>query len=279
MSTVVDHGTTPTPRVLAAARRRIALTELWTTRRVAWMIAVRDIKAKYKQAALGPLWLLIAPLGMLAAVTVAFSGVTDVATSGVPYTLFALCGLTVWNYVQLSLIMGTQAIVSNAQLVRRSPLPRVALMTGSMAGNLPPLGVTTVLTVLGSAIAGHLAVQALLLPFLIAWLFIFTLGVTLLISALAARFRDTVSAMPLIIQAGIFVSPVAYGLAGAPSHIKTLLEINPVSGLVESWRWALLDLSSPNTTAIAIAGVWTVALVALGWRVFGRMEVDMADYV
>src|SRR3954451_14292372 len=103
------------------------------------MIAVRDLKVKYKQAALGPLWLLIAPLGMLAAVTIAFSGVTDVDTGGTPYVLFALVGLIVWTFVQLSLTLGAMAIIANASLVRRSTVPRIALISGTMLGNLPPV--------------------------------------------------------------------------------------------------------------------------------------------
>jgi lipopolysaccharide transport system permease protein len=135
------------------------------------------------------------------------------------------------------------------------------------------------ITVLGSAITGHLPIQALLLPFLVAWLVVFTLGVTLLVAALAARFRDTVAAMPLIIQAGIFVTPVGYGLAGAPARITILLILNPVTGLIEAWRWALLDLPDPSVVAIAVAAVWTVVLTISGWRVFARMEVEFADYV
>src|ERR1700712_3164354 len=92
----------PAPRVYRPVKRRVKFSELWTTMRVARMIGLRDLKVKYKQAALGPLWLLIAPLGMLAAITVAFSGVTNVPTGKVPYVLFALVGLTVWTFVQLS---------------------------------------------------------------------------------------------------------------------------------------------------------------------------------
>jgi ABC-type polysaccharide/polyol phosphate export permease len=272
-------ASSPAPRLLEATDRRVRISELWTTRNVAVMIGIRDIKAKYKQAALGPLWLIIAPMGLLAAVTVAFSGVTDVQTSGIPYVLFALCGLTVWSFLQLSLTMGSQSIVYNAPLVRRSPLPRVALLTGSMIGNLPPFLVMLGFTLIGSVISGCIAVQALLLPVIVAWLLLFTLGTILLISSLSVRFRDTISALPLVIQAGIFVSPVAYGLEGAPSNIHTLLLLNPVSGLIESWRWCLLDLPNPSVAAIAIAGVWTVVLVLAGWRVFGRMEVQFADYV
>jgi homopolymeric O-antigen transport system permease protein len=276
---VANRPPSPTPRLLRATERRVRISELWTTRGVALMIGIRDIKAKYKQAALGPLWLIIAPLGLLVAVTVAFSGVTDVQTAGIPYVLFALCGLTVWSFLQLSLTMGSQAIIYNSPLVRRSPLPRVALLTGSMIGNLPPFLIMLSFAVIGAAVSGHIPIQALLLPVMVAWLLLFTLGTILLISSLSVRFRDTISALPLVIQAGIFISPVGYGLEGAPSNIHTLLLINPVTGLIEAWRWCLLDLPNPSIAAMAIAMAWTVVLLAAGWRVFGRMEVRFADYV
>jgi homopolymeric O-antigen transport system permease protein len=277
---VVDAGSSPaTPRLIVPTKHRVRVEDLWTTRGVAWMIGLRDIKAKYKQAALGPLWLVIAPLGLLAAVTIAFSGVTDVNTSGIPYLVFAMTGLTVWSFIQLSLTLGTTTIISNSPLVRRSPLPRIALMTGTMMGNMPSLLVMMGYTVLSTVLFHHLAWQAVLLPMMFAWLLAFTLGVMLLIGSLSARFRDTATAMPLVIQAGIFVTPVGYGLQGAPSNIHTLLMLNPASGLIEAWRWCLLDLPNPSVTAIVISLVATVLLLTGGWRVFGRMEVEFADYV
>jgi lipopolysaccharide transport system permease protein len=277
---VVEAGLPPTtPRLIVPTKHRVRVADLWTTRGVAWMIGLRDIKAKYKQAALGPLWLLIAPLGLLAAVTIAFSGVTDVNTSGIPYLVFAMTGLTVWSFIQLSLTLGTITIISNSPLVRRSPLPRIALMTGSMMGNMPSLLVMTAYTVLSTVIFHHLAWQVVLLPAMFAWLLAFTLGVMLVIGSLSARFRDTATAMPLVIQAGIFVTPVGYGLQGSPSNIHTLLILNPASGLIEAWRWCLLDLPDPSVTAIVVSIVATVLLLIGGWRVFGRMEVEFADYV
>jgi ABC-type polysaccharide/polyol phosphate export permease len=242
------------------------------------MIGLRDIKVKYKQAALGPLWLLIGPLGMLVAITIAFSGVTNVDTSGIPYVLFALTGLMVWTVIQLSVSLGALAIVANASLVRRSPAPRVALVTGSMLGNVPPIAVMLLLALGGSAVSGHLPIQALLLPVLLAWLVSFTLSLALLFSALTARFRDTVAVLPLLIQAGVFVSPVGYSLKGAPKNIHTLLTLNPVSGFIEAFRWAIVDLPDPQWSTVMIAVGWTVLAVSVGWRVFARMEVDFADF-
>ena len=243
------------------------------------MIAVRDLKVKYKQAALGPLWLLIAPMGMLAAVTIAFSGVTSVDTGGVPYVLFALVGLMIWTYVQLSLTLGAQAIISNAPLVRRSTVPRLALVSGTLLGNLPPVGIMFTIAFVGTVADRGLSVQVLLLPFAALWLLAFTFGVTLMIAGAAARFRDTVSLMPLIVQAGIFISPVGYSLAGAPANIKTLLTFNPISGLIETFRWVLLDIPHPDTTAIAVSGGLSVLLIAAGWHVFSILEPEFADVV
>src|SRR6476661_6721031 len=141
-TTLPAADSSPPLRVMRPARRRLRVRDIWSSRRVAWMIGQRDVKVKYKQAALGPLWLVLAPLGMLVAITIAFSGVTSVDTGGVPYVVFALVGLVVWNYLQVSLLMGAQSVAAAYTLVKRSAMPRVALVTGSLIGNLPPLAVT-----------------------------------------------------------------------------------------------------------------------------------------
>jgi lipopolysaccharide transport system permease protein len=269
----------PGLRVYRPVKRRLRLREIWRTREVAKMIGLRDIKVKYKQAALGPLWLLIGPLGMLAAMGIAFSGVTSVNTGGIPYILFALVGLVVWTYIQLSLSIGATAIVGNSPLVRRSAMPRIALITGTLLGNLPPVVIMLLLTLVGTAVARGLPLQILLLPVAVTWAVVFTFSLTLLVSSVAARFRDTVSVMPLLVQAGIFVTPVGYPLEGAPQNIKFLLSLNPVSGIIEAWRWIVLDISHPNVTIIAIAAGLTAVIAIAGWTIFTRLEVTFADVV
>jgi len=275
----VTAETGPELRVYRPVKRRMKLRELWTTREVAKMIGLRDMKVKYKQAALGPLWLLIAPLGMLAAVTIAFSGVTDVNTGDVPYLLFALVGLVVWTFIQLSLSMGAQAIVGNNSLVRRSAMPRIALITGTLIGNLPPVAVMLGITLIGTLAVRGLPLQIVLLPLVIAWAVVFTFFLTMLVASVAARFRDTVAMIPLIIQAGIFVTPVGYPLEGAPQNIKFALSLNPVSGIIEAWRWVVLGSPDTNVHVIAIAGAMTVVVAVLAWHVFTRLEVTFADVV
>jgi lipopolysaccharide transport system permease protein len=264
-------------RVAVPKRRRIRLSDLWTSRHVGFMLGLRDIKAKYKQSALGPLWLVLQPLGMLAAVSIAFSKVTTVDTGGVPYITFALVGLAVWTYVQMAITVAPQVLQSNYQVVRRSPCPRLAFVTGTLISVLPPLAVVLTASIVAAGVSGTLSVKALAMPILVLWLLLMTFGFTLLVTALGGRFRDAVAMAPLVVQAGIFLTPVGYPLSAAGSFAK-VLAFNPASGIIESWRWSLLG-SSPDMFAIIVGLVEMVVMIVLGWYVFGRMETRFADYV
>lgn len=263
--------------VTVPVRRRVRLGDIWTTRRVGWMLGWRDMKAKYKQSALGPLWLVLQPLGMLLAITIAFSKVTSVDTGNVPYVVFALVGLAVWTYVQMAITVAPQTLPSNQQVVRRSPCPRIAFVTGTLISVLPPLAVVLAASIVAAAISGSLPVEALALPLLIVWLIVLMGGFTLLVTALGGRFRDAVALAPLVVQAGIFLTPVGYPLDAAGSFAK-VLAFNPVSGVIEGWRWSLLGIA-PDGFAIGVGLAETVAIALLGWYVFGRMETRFSDYV
>jgi lipopolysaccharide transport system permease protein len=264
-------------RVSVPMRRRVRLGEIRTSLPVGWMLGKRDMKAKYKQSALGPLWLVLQPLGMLLAITIAFSTVTSVDTGTVPYVVFALVGLAVWTYIQMTVSVAPMTLPSNQLVVRRSPCPRLALVTGTLIAVLPPLAIVLTASVAVAAISSGLPIQALVMPLMVAWLLLLMWGFTLLVAALGGRFRDAVAFTPLIVQAGIFLTPVGYPLDAAGSFAK-VLAFNPASGLIEGWRWSLLGIA-PDGFAIAIALAETVAAVLLGWYVFGRMEPRFADYV
>lgn len=263
---------------LLPVKRRAQLSQIVSSFPVARVIGDRDIKVKYKQSALGPLWLLLQPLGMLAAITVAFSGVTDVQTGDVPYIIFALVGITVWMFISMTIAISPQAFLSNAALVRRSPAPRLAFITATLYSNLPQLAIMCTVTLVATLASRGFDVQILLLPVFAAWLMIFTWGVVLAIAPVAARFRDAVALVPLIIQGGIFLAPVGFPLDSAPANIKLLLSINPVSGIIEGWRWAVLSIS-PDVSVIGIGLIWTVILLGLGWYQYGRLEVLLADFI
>jgi lipopolysaccharide transport system permease protein len=267
----------PAVRVTLPEKRRIRLPDIWTSRRVGWMLGWRDMTAKYKQSALGPLWLVLQPLGMLAAISIAFSQVTSVNTGSVPYITFALVGLAVWTYVQMAITLAPTVLPANYQVVRRSPCPRLAFVTGTLISVVPPLGVVLVASVIAAIVTVGLPLQAVAMPILVGWLLLMTWGFILLVTALGGRFRDAIALAPLFVQAGIFLTPVGYPLSAAGSFAK-VLAFNPASGIIESWRWSLLGMA-PDMFAIGIALAETVVLCVLGWYVFGRMETRFADYV
>jgi lipopolysaccharide transport system permease protein len=267
-------------KVIVPAKRRVKLRDLFRGWSVLRVIAMRDFKSKYKQSALGPIWLAVQPLGMLAAFTVVFNGVTKVDTNGVPYALFGLTGICVWSYFQMSVSLGSQAIVASSTFIKRVELPRFVLPMSSMLTTLPVLGATLVLTLASVYITGaSLPLRALLLPVAVAWLILLSLGVVLVLSSLAARFRDILGMLPFVLQAGMFISPVAYPADQASGVSDVLLTANPLTGLIDFWRWTLLSGASLDVLAVAIAAGLTTALVGIGWYVFTRLEVTFADVV
>lgn len=268
----------PTERVLVPVKRRVRLGDNLRSRKIAWVIGVRDIKVKYKQSFLGPVWLLIQPAAMLVGFAVVFKGLAHVNTHGIPYWLFALIGLTVWTYLQTVCTTGANAQVSNRELIRRFTVARVAFSNGSLLGNLPGPGIMLLVTVVGIAISNGLPLQALVLPALIAWVALLSWAVVLTLSAMTARFRDVIGILPFLFQAGVFLSPVAYPLDAAPASIRDVLAFNPTTGLLESWRWALTG-SNVATLPLVVSLAGTFLVATVGWLLFARMEVRFADYI
>jgi len=270
----------PEARVVKPVKRRLRLRALAPSIPVIRVIAARDLRVQYKQSALGPLWLLAQPLGMLGAFTVVFDGVTNVDTGGVPYPLFGLVGLCVWSYFQMAVATGSEAIVANSTFLKRVLLPRFALPLASLFVAGPVLTSTLVLTFVGVLVTGNgLPVQALLLPVALVWLFALVSGVVAIFSSLAGVSRDIRGVLPFLLQAGVFLAPVAYPIANAPRGIVWLLAVNPVTGLIEFWRWCLLGGYQMQVVPVITSATLTLLVLVLGWRLFARLEVAFADVV
>ena len=258
-------------------RRRFGLRDLLRSGDVIRVVATRDFKARFKQAMLGPLWLVVQPAAMLAALFVAFDRIGSVSTGDIPYGVFALVGLTVWSYFQAGLSMGLMSVVMNSQLVRRTPCPRIAFPIGSLVAAVPSLAVTLVATLAVAAVLGYLSPRVVLLPAALVWLFLCTVAIILMLSALAVRYRDMQSLVPFILQVGVFVTPIGYSLASVSNPIALLMSLNPFTGMIEVWRWMVLGVNEVNELAVALSLGITAALLIVGWRVFTRLEVSMAD--
>lgn len=266
-------------RVIRPTRSRVRVGDVWRHRAVIRTIAGRDMKVKFKQSLLGPIWLVFQPLALLIAFVVGFGSLAGADSSGAPYALFALVGLTAWSYFQITLNMGAASLVSNHHILRRTACPRLAFPIASLITNLPALAVPGCFAVATALILGQTTPRLVLLPVAVAWTIVLTGAMTLLLSAVAVRFRDAIAVLPFLLQLGLFVTPLGYSLTNLSGAARVLVALNPLTGLVEFWRWVVLSVDETDARVIGAAAVVTVLTMFLAWRVFARTEVSMADVI
>src|SRR6266513_608462 len=266
----------PGERRIEPVTSRLKPADLFRDLPVVRVLAARDFKVKYKQSVLGPLWLFFQPLALLAAFLVAFKGLAGVE-SGVPYVPFALVGLSVWAFFQASMTIGTASLVSSFYLVRLTPCPRLAFPVASLVASLPAMGVTTAAALGASAVTGVLSPRIVLLPFAAAWALLFCVAVVAISSAIAVRARDLLQALPFLLQVGGFLTPVGYPPGDLAPTVRFFVDLNPLTGIIEAWRWIFLAGQDFDTFPILVATASTGLLLLLGWWVFSRFEVTMAD--
>lgn len=260
------------------ARTRVRLRDLIGYRPVIYAVAIRDLKTRYKQSVLGPAWTVFQPLGLLIAFSIGFNAVAHVNTGGVPYYLFALTGLAVWTYFQAVLMAGTGSIVNNFALVRWTPCPRLALPLAALVSNLPSFVVPALAALIAAIVTGHVWAGWLLIPVLTVWLLLLVAAFTVALSVITVRARDVLSALPFLLSVVVFLAPVAYSTANLSAPLRALVAINPLTGLIEAWRWSLLDLT-PSWRAVGLSGALTIIGLVFAWRLFARLEPIMADEI
>jgi lipopolysaccharide transport system permease protein len=268
----------PTVKRIKPVKRRLRLRDTLRDAQVIRVMAARDFKVKYKQSLLGPLWLLFQPLALLAAFFVAFRNLANVQP-GVPYSVFVLVGLSAWAFFQASMTIGTASLITNIMLVRFTPCPRFAFPIAGILASLPTYAVTAAAALVAAAATGTLSPRALLLPLGLVWLFLLTAGVVTLAAAFTVRYRDIVQAMPFLLQVGLFLAPVGYPLHQLGPTIRQLVELNPLTGLIEAWRWMVVSGYGASPRVIGFSLLMTALVVMVGWRTFTRLETTMADEI
>jgi lipopolysaccharide transport system permease protein len=268
----------PGIRRIVPTKRRIRLFDIFREPSVVQVLASRDFKIKYKQSLLGPIWLLFQPLALLGGFLIAFVGLGNVEP-GTPYVVFVLGGLMTWSFFQASMTIGGASLITNFTLVRYTPCMRLAFPTASTIASLPSLVVTVVGALIAAAATGAISPRAVLLPIEFLWLFVLTIGAVMIASSLAVRFRDIISVVPFLLQLGLFLAPIGYPLSSLSEPLRVLVDLNPLTGLMEAMRWALIDGYSPSFEPIGISLVMTAVIPVGGWLLFGRLETTMADEI
>lgn len=266
-------------RLIVPTNRRVRLGHVVDAWPVTKMLAARDFTLTFKQSALGPVWLVLQPLGMLAAFVVVFDSIADVSTGDVPYAVFSVVGVTVYGFLQLALGFGTRCFVTNKLLIKHVACPRLAVVHAKLlTAVVQPVLMTLVTLVVILAAGWPLPVNVLLWPLMLLWLAVFAWGLVIGLSAANVYFRDVAVLVPYLLQAGLLLSPIAYPLSAAPEGLEPFFIANPVTGLVEAWRWCLLG-ADLDLLAVGVALGWTVVLPVLAWNMFARLEVRFADVI
>jgi ABC-type polysaccharide/polyol phosphate export permease len=263
----------------SGGRRALAPRDLLARRELAWFLAGRDLKVRYKQALFGAAWSIIQPVVGALALTVVFHNVADVGSDGVPYLPFAMLGFAVWTLFARSVTVATASLVQNAALITKVYFPRLLLPLAAVLPNLVDLAVALVPVVVTMAITGIVPTPAVLtLPVWIALVALAGLGLGLVFATLNVRFRDASAVIGLLVQLLFFLSPVAYPASSIEGAAEWAYYLNPMAGLITAARWSLLDTPWPGWPIVVSLAV-TAALLVIGPEVFRRGERRFADVI
>lgn len=253
--------------------------ELWEFRELLAILVWREIKLRYRHAVLGVLWAILQPLAAMAVFAFFLGRLARVPSDGLPYPLFVLAGLLPWNFFFQSLTQATGSLVSGAQLVQKVYFPRLILPAASVIAGLLDLAAAGFLLAVVLAFYGVApGVRWLALPLFLGIAVAAAMGVGAWLSALNVRYRDVRHALPFTLQLWMFATPVIYPSSLLAEPWRTLYGLNPMTGAVEGFRWALLGAPLACGQA-AVSGGVSLALLATGVMFFRRTERLMADHL
>lgn len=258
-----------------------ALRELWSFRGVILAFAERDVRVKYKQAALGAAWAVLQPLAFMAIFSVAFGRLARIPGGGVPYPAFALSALVPWVFLQTAVSFGANSLLIDAAVVRKVYFPREVPVIGSVAAAGVDFAIGLALfAVIGPFLGARVSVTWLLAPLVVAVLAILATGIALFLAALNVYYRDFRYALPLVLQLWLFASPVVYPLSKVPERWQTLYTaLNPAAGVLDGFRRILALGQLPDPRLLGVSLAVSLLLLFLGYRVFKSLERNFADVV
>ncbi len=258
--------------------------ELWCYRELLYFLVWRDLKVRYKQTFLGVAWVVIQPVTTMVIFSLLFGRLLKVPSGGVPYPIFTYAALLPWNYFAQSLTRSSGSVVASAHLITKVYFPRlVTPLSGTLAGLLDFAVAFLVLLGLMAYYRVKPTPAIVLLPGFLALAALTALGFALWLSALNVRFRDVNYLVPFLVQTWMYATPVVYGSTLIPERFRPLIGVNPMSGVVEGFRWALLGNhladAHPPGTLFAISVAITLAVLSSGFMYFRATERTFADII
>ena len=257
-----------------------ALRSLQQHKDLLWTLTLHRIRVRYKQSILGLAWAVVQPVALMLIFTLAFGRIARVPSEGIPYPLFVFSGLLVWSFVSTGLSNAVHSVVAHAQLITKVYFPREILPLTYVAAALFDFCVGSVVLALLLTYYGYPVTWAALyaVPVIAVLTALVTAGAFLL-SATQVRFRDVGIAVPLLLYLWLFATPVGYPLSSVPQAYRSWFLLNPMTGIVENFRAAVIHGTTPDAGVLAMPIIASAILLPLAYVIFKRVEGTMADVI
>ncbi len=257
----------------------VDLHELWAYRELISAFTMRDVKLRYKQTGLGIAWAVLQPLLTMVIFTIIFGGLAKIPSDGVPYPLFFLAAYLPWALFSEGLTRSTTTMVTNSNIMTKVYFPRLIMPLSSIISPLVDFGVSFIILIAMMVYYGYApTINIIFLPVFLLLALATSLGVGLWLSALNVKYRDFQYTVPFIIQIGMYASPVVYASSLVPASVRVWYGLNPMAGVIDGFRWALLGTGTPSAMVLVSVGMVIVLLIS-GMFYFRRMEQYYADIV
>lgn len=257
----------------------LGLGDLWHFRELLLFLTWRDIKVRYKQTLLGAAWAILQPFLTMIVFTIVINRIGKVHTA-IPYPLFALSTLALWYYFSNGVNLTSASLVSSAPLITKVYFPRISVVLSPILAGIVDFCLAFLLVAGTMVYYGYgPPVQALLVPLFVVLAGFMALGLGLVLSALNVSYRDIRYAVPFVLQLWLWATPVAYPTGAVPEKFRLLYDVNPMSGVVEGYRWALLGTESVRPLHLAVSVGTALVLVVGGALYFARAERAFADVI
>jgi lipopolysaccharide transport system permease protein len=273
--------TTPLHVIRPAGNRLFPdFAEVWRFRDLCVALGKRDVTLRYRQTFLGVVWVVLQPLIAGGLFTVVFGKVARLPSEGLPYFVFAYAGFIAWSAFQNALTRASGSLLAQSNLVTKVYFPRFILPVSSLLSAFVDFAVATGSLAIVLAMYGvKPGVAIVTLPFWLALLFLMGLGLGSMAAALSVQYRDLQHALPVLVQLLLYASPVAYATSAVPERILPYFLANPLSGMLDGFRWAVLGTAPPSLQGVLLAVIGTLVALVAGAIVFARFERRLADVI
>jgi lipopolysaccharide transport system permease protein len=256
------------------------LGELWQYRELLLFLTWRNVSVRYKQTLIGFGWAILQPLVAMVVMGVIFGNFLNVSSEGRPYGVFVLAALTPWNYFANAVNQGSTSLVANTPLVTKVYFPRLIIPIVSTLAPLVDFAIAFVLLLIITVFSEiTLTWNLLLMPLFLLLGMGAALGIILWTTGLNVRYRDVGKAVPFGVQILMYLSPVVYSITTVPEDWRVFFRLNPMTTVIDGFRWIVLNTSAPEPTAVAISVVTVIVLVVTGTFFFNAIESQFADVI